>query len=266
MNVLVIGGGNMGSILAEGMLSANIITQQELFVFEKDEERASELRTKGMNQVYSEEGDFIELSDVIILAVKPQDALSIYPVIQPYVNDQKIIVSIMAGVKMSSIQEHTGGDKIVRAMPNLPCQLGKGVIGYVSTGLNEEEVSSIHQMLASTGAAISIDEEDKIDAITAISGSGPAYVFYFIDAMVQAAKQLGFNEEEASQMVVQTFEGSIALLKENELSCQDWMTKVASKGGTTEAALLAFDQYDIKNSIGKGVLRAEQRSKELSKG
>lgn len=266
MNILVIGGGNMGKTLAQSILQSNIVSAEELFIFEKDEDKVVELNNEQLGTAFSTVDQHFEKADLLILAVKPQDAALLFPTIAPFIQSNKIILSIMAGIKINDIKKATGATKIVRAMPNLPSQVGKGTTGYFfSKEMNEEDKSIIQRILNSIGISIEVKEEDKIDAITAISGSGPAYVYYFMDAMIQAAIQLGFNKEDAFKLVSQTFEGSIQLLKENELSCQEWIQRVSSKGGTTEAALSVFDQSNVKNLIGKGVLRAENRSKELSK-
>lgn len=266
MNILVIGGGNMGKTFAESFLRSGVITPEQLFIFEKDEKRVAELNELQLGKAFSDEKLFFDTADIIILAVKPQDAAKIYPLILPSIHPDKIVLSIMAGIKMDAIKKGTGASKIVRSMPNLPCQVGQGATGFkVSKDLSESDRAFIQQLLATTGMAIEVTDEDKLDAITAISGSGPAYVFYFMDAMIQAGMQLGFDRKDATELVTKTFEGSLALFKENNLSCQDWIQKVSSKGGTTEAAITIFDQFDVKNQIGKGILRAENRSKELSK-
>ncbi len=264
MKILIVGGGNMGSMLAERILQAELTTPEQLIVLEKDKKRAEQLRKSGFVKVFSEASPKFKASDLIIFAVKPQDTSKVFSEIKPLIADNTIVVSIMAGVKISDLSEELDTGKVVRAMPNLPCKSGKGLIGYLSIGLNEGEQETIHTLLSSTGIALEVKNENKIDAVTAISGSGPAYVFYFMDAMIQAALQLGFNEKEAVEMVTQTFEGSLSLFKENNLSVREWINRVASKGGTTEAALSVFDQFDIKNNIGKGILKAESRSKELS--
>ena len=266
MNILIIGGGNMGKTFAASFLRSKIISKEELFIYEKDNNKVAELNQESMGTAFSGQSSYFENADMIILAVKPQDAGSIYPIIKKYQPENKIIISIMAGIKMNVIEHHLGVKKLVRTMPNLACQLGKGVIGYkASPNLTEDDKELVQKLLATTGKVIEVKEESMLDAITALSGSGPAYVFYFMDAMMHAATQFGFSDQEAEQIVTQTFEGSVQLFKKNNLTCQEWIDRVSSKGGTTEAALKVFDEYDIKNHIGKGILRAESRSEELSR-
>lgn len=266
MNILVIGGGNMGKTFAQSFLQSGLISSEDLFIFEKDENKIQELNDQKIGTAFCDTELYFKDANIIVLAVKPQDAATIYPIIKENIDKDKIILSIMAGIKISDIRAALGASKIVRAMPNLPCQVGKGTTGYkVSKDLSEEEKAFIQQLLSTTGIALEINDEDKIDAITAVSGSGPAYVFYFMESMIQACMQFGFSREEATKLVTQTFEGSISLFKENDISCQEWIQRVSSKGGTTEAAISVFDQYDVKNHIGKGIIKAENRSKELSK-
>ncbi|MCO5247912.1 MAG: pyrroline-5-carboxylate reductase [Chitinophagales bacterium] len=267
MKILVAGGGNMGKTFAQGFLNSKLITREELFIFEKDSEKIKQLNDEGLGTAFSDENEYFENADIYILAVKPQDFKNIFSIIKKYITDDKIVISIMAGINMDHIKKNTGATKVVRTMPNLACQVGKGVIGYkISKDMSATEKELVENLLKTTALALEVDDEKKLDAVTAMSGSGPAYVFYFMDAMIQAGIQLGFNLQEASEIVLKTFEGSIQLLNSNNLSPREWINKVASKGGTTEVALETFEDLDVKNSIGKGILRAENRSEELSKG
>lgn len=264
MKVLVVGGGNMGTMFAERLVEAEVVSSDDLLIYEKSEERVVQLKEMQIGQVFSEIGEYFKSADVYILAVKPQDSQSVFKQIKEYITSDKMVLSIMAGIHTSTIQESLGVEKVIRAMPNLPCKLGQGVTGYITSSLNDDEKKAAREILESTGLAVELDREEMIDSVTAVSGSGPAYVFYFIDSMVQAAMQLGLSSQDANQLVIQTFEGSLYLLKEGDLSCQEWISRVASKGGTTEAAIQTFDAFDVKNNIGKGILRAEARAKELN--
>jgi pyrroline-5-carboxylate reductase len=265
MNVLIIGGGNMGRSFAESFLNAKILTHKQLTVIEKDHAQIQELNRMKLGQVYNDYGDFIGEKDLIILATKPQDAYSVYPKLQPYINDKHIVLTIMAGVPIADVEKNLGTNKVVRCMPNLPCQIGMGVTGFmVSDSIPQRDADFVRKLLETTGVSIQLYDEDKLNAVTAVSGSGPAYVFYFMDAMIQKTMELGFTHTEASKMVEQTFLGAVELYKVNDLSCKEWMDKVASKGGTTEAALKHFNHANININIQKGLDDAMQRSRELS--
>lgn len=267
MNVLIIGGGNMGRSFAESFLNAKILTHKQLTVIEKDHAQILELNRMKLGQVYNEFGDFISEKDLIILATKPQDAYSVYPKLQPFINDKHVVLTIMAGIKISEVEKNIGTNKVIRCMPNLPCQIGMGVTGFmVSESIPQKDADFVRKLLETTGISIQLYDEDQLNAITAISGSGPAYVFYFMDAMIQKTMEFGFSHTEASKMVEQTFLGAVELYKVNNLSCKEWIDKVASKGGTTEAAMKEFNQHNISNNIQSGLEAARERSRELNKG
>lgn len=266
MNILVIGGGNMGKTFAQSFLNAHIITKHQLHILEKDHLKVEMLQQYDLGIARCDAGEYIRDMDIIILAVKPQDIQSLYNIIQPYLHQEQIILSIMAGIKVASIRQSLGVTRVVRAMPNLPCQVGQGVTGYIaSPEVPSKDIAFIQLLLETTGLAIQLQKEELLDAVTAISGSGPAYVFYFMDAMIRAAREMGFSEKEAMQLTTQTFKGSVELFSQNDYSCEQWIEKVASKGGTTEAALSIFQQWEVKSGIEAGLHRARERSVELSK-
>lgn len=266
MNVLIVGGGNMGRSFAQSFLNAKILTHKQLTIIEKDAAQIAELNRIKLGQVYNEFGDFITEKNLIIIAVKPQDAPAIYPKLSPFITEKHIILTIMAGVSIATLEEHLQTKKVVRAMPNLPCQIGMGVTGFmVSEKISQHDVDFIRKLLETTGGTIQVYDEDKLNAITAISGSGPAYVFYFMDAMINKSMEMGFSHTEASKIVEQTFLGAVELYKVNNLSCKEWIEKVASKGGTTEAAIRQFNQQAVAENIELGLEKALLRSRELSK-
>ncbi len=173
----------------------------------------------------------------------------------------------MAGVQIADVENNLATKKVIRCMPNLPCQIGMGVTGFmVSESIPQRDADFVRKLLETTGASIQLYNEDQLNAITAVSGSGPAYVFYFMDAMIQKTMEFGFTHTEASKIVEQTFLGTVELYKVNNLSCKEWIDKVASKGGTTEAALKEFNQKNISDNIQRGLDAARERSRELNKG
>jgi pyrroline-5-carboxylate reductase len=170
----------------------------------------------------------------------------------------------MAGVKLDKIATALGVEKVIRAMPNLPAQIGAGVTAFTSTDpVTRIELVMVQNLLSTTGKTLYVEKEDMIDAATAISGSGPAYVFYFMKAMIESAQTMGFSESEAELLVIQTFTGAVDLYNKTDLSCQEWIGKVASKGGTTEAALRVFNEKELYNDIMAGAMAARDRAREL---
>ena len=172
----------------------------------------------------------------------------------------------MAGITIASIKEITGLDKVVRAMPNLPAQIGKGLTSYVtSPEVSRIEMLTIESLLDTTGKSIRVSSENLIDASTGISGSGPAYVFYFMQSMMEAALQMGFSKTDSTVLVSQTFTGAIELFNQSNLSPNSWMDKVASKGGTTRAALDSMEDNNVNELIKEAAFAAFSRAVELGK-
>jgi len=266
MNILIIGGGNMGLTYAKSFLEAHVMKAEDLMILEKSEERAAHLSTQNVGTVYGSAADCLEKADLIVFAVKPQDTPTLFPLLKPHVDDQQVFLSIMAGVRMDYIRAELGVTKIIRAMPNLPAQIGMGMTAFTSSDeVTRIELVTVQNLLNTTGKAIYLDTEKLIDAATAISGSGPAYVYYYMNAMIEAAKKLGFSESQAELLVGQTFMGSVHLENRNKLSCKEWIAKVSSKGGTTEAAIKKFDSNTVHDHIIEGLEAAHDRAIELGK-
>jgi pyrroline-5-carboxylate reductase len=264
MNILIIGGGNMGSTYAASFLRSHIANKENMMILEKSPEKAIQLSTKDIGKVYGLAEDCIPKADLIILAVKPQDTSKLFASIKPHVDGQQVVLSIMAGVKMKTICKALGIQKVIRAMPNLPAQIGMGMTAFTSSDeVTRIELVTVQNLLNTTGKTIYVEKEEAIDAATAISGSGPAYVFYFMRAMMESAKEMGFSESESELLVSQTFRGAVELHNKSSFSCNEWIQKVASKGGTTEAALKNFNAETIHFNIKKGAKAALDRAVEL---
>ena len=266
MKILIVGGGNMGTTYAESLVASHAISKQDLYLLEHSEANTVHFRNKGFTHLYLAAGDFIRETDVIILAVKPQDAPKVYPAIAPYITEKHLVLSVMAGVKMATMRAALPTTRVIRVMPNLPAQIGMGMTGFAAdASVSKVELFAIQNLLNTTGKSLYFEHEDLIDAVTAISGSGPAYVYYFMEAMINAAQEMGFSQQQAELLVEQTFMGAVHLLNMRDLSCRDWITRVASKGGTTEAALSTFDAQDLSVIIAKGLHNAHKRAAELGR-
>jgi pyrroline-5-carboxylate reductase len=266
MKILIIGGGNMGKTYARSLLRAHLVKQEDLMLLERSPEKAEELTRENLGVIYTRAEDCLNAADLIILAVKPQDSAALFSSLRPSADPQQVYLSIMAGVTMKSIQDGLGVEKVIRAMPNLPAQIGLGMTAYTaSEAVTRIELVLVQNLLNTTGKAIYVEDEDEIDATTAISGSGPAYVLYFMQAMIEAAEEMGFNASQAELLVAQTFRGAVELQMKNDLSCQEWINRVSSKGGTTEAAMKTFRATSVFEDIKSGAKAALLRAKELGK-
>ncbi len=256
----------MGKTYARSLLRAHLVKQNDLMILERNQENATRLREETLGNIYTQAADCLSAADLIILAVKPQDSPSLFASLRPLTDPQQVYLSIMAGVTMSSIREGLGVEKVIRAMPNLPAQIGLGMTSYTaSEAVTRIELVLVQNLLNTTGKAIYVDTEYSIDATTAISGSGPAYVLYFMEAMIEAATEMGFNESQAELLVAQTFRGAVELQMKNDLTCREWIHRVSSKGGTTEAALNTFRATGVFEDIKSGARAALSRAIALGK-
>ncbi len=266
MKVLVIGAGNMGLTYAEGMASSPLLNKHKLRIFDTDPKKIETLRQQPQFDVYDTLDDCLPKADLVFIAVKPYHSEDLFKKMKPMLNDEQIFVSLMAGVTIETIQEHLGQNKVVRTMPNLPAQVGKGVTSYTeSKQVSKVELLMVRNLLDTTGTSIHVTTENFIDASTGISGSGPAYVFYFMQSMLEAALKMGFSDYDSKVLVSNTFEGAIELFNQNDISPKSWIAKVASKGGTTQAAIDSMDDNNVKQLIQDAAYAAFDRAVELGK-
>ena len=263
MKIGIVGCGNMGSAIVRGILDKAIIPADAMSLNDKDIEKAANLA----NQTGAHSRDLLEVvrnSDYLIIAVKPQEFEELIKDIAHEITHQTII-SIMAGIKIDVLADEIGKSvPIARAMPNIGAFIAKGVT-CVSFNSLVEDKDDIKGIFSGIGKVIEI-EESLMDTVTAVSGSGPAYLFYFAEAMIEAAIEMGLAEDVAKELVIEKFYGSSALMKEGKDSPGELIKKVASKGGTTEAALTVFEEKGLKSIIKSAMLKAKERSEELSKG
>jgi pyrroline-5-carboxylate reductase len=266
MKVLVIGAGNMGLTYAEGMSKSKLLKKRNIMMLDKSDEKLEELHQISHFDAFRELEDCVPQADIIFVAVKPHHAEELFKKIHPMVTSDQILISIMAGVTLGVMQEFSGVKKVIRAMPNLPAKVGLGLTSYVaSPEVSRIELLTVESLLNTTGKSIRVSNENLIDASTGISGSGPAYVFYFMQSMMEAALQMGFSKNDSKVLVSQTFTGAIELFNQSSLSPNSWMEKVASKGGTTQAALDSMDDNNVNELIKEAAFAAFSRAVELGK-
>ncbi|MBU2947614.1 pyrroline-5-carboxylate reductase [Zobellia uliginosa] len=266
MKVLVIGAGNMGLTYAEGMSKSKLLNKKNIMVLDNSKEKLKELNEIAHFDAFKKLEECVPQADIIFIAVKPYHAAELFETIKPLVNSEQILISIMAGITIDTIKSQTGINKIVRAMPNLPAKVGKGLTSYTaSSQISRIELLTVENLLDTTGKSIRVSDENFIDASTGISGSGPAYVFYFMQSMMEAALQMGFSKKVSSVLVSETFTGAVELFNQNNLSPNTWMDRVASKGGTTQAALDSMDDNNVSELIKEAAFAAFDRAVEMGK-
>jgi pyrroline-5-carboxylate reductase len=264
LKIAIIGCGNMGLTYAKSFLQYNLVQKEDLLLIEKNAEYKERLNPFG--NVVNHIDEKIQNYDTIILAVKPQDSKVLYPELKKYLKPEHLIISIMAGVPISVLENNLEHHSIVRAMPNTPAQLGMGITGFTAGKKTKiQAILKADNLLNATGKTIFLENEDQLDAVTALSGSGPAYFYYIIDAMIQAGVKMGMEESVAALLIKQTMNGSFHLMNNSDKSLQELIAAVKSKGGTTEAALNTFADKNLSGIIQEGLYAAEKRAKELSK-
>lgn len=264
MKVLMIGAGNMGLTFAEGMVTSPHINEGNLLIYDKSDQLRARLKKDKRFRVYDELHEAIDRAHIIFIAVKPHHCMNLFEEMKAYLQPDHIIVSLMAGVTLDNISDATGIHKIIRAMPNLPAKVGKGVTAFTETpAVSTVEEIAIRNLLDSTGIAIHVENENFINKSTGISGSGPAYVFYFMQSMMEAAQKMGFSPNDSKILVSNTFEGAVQLFKESDLAPEGWIQRVASKGGTTEAAIDSMKDNNVSMLIKEAANAAVDRAVEL---
>lgn len=265
MKVVFVGGGNMGSTYARAFSRSNMIKKEDILIIEKDEGKRKLLNKEKIATLASEIVPEIKDADIIFLAVKPQDFKSIVPDLKKVIRKKHLLISIMAGIKIKTIIDAFSHTNVVRAMPNTPAQLGFGITAFAATkDVPAHIISQVDTLLETTGKSIFMKDEALMDAVTAISGSGPAYFFYFVKHMTEAGINMGLEPHVATMLVRQTMLGSFEMLSHSSQSPDDLIKSVASKGGTTEAALNHFEKSAIGKNIEEALKAAEQRAKQLS--
>ena len=262
MKIAFIGGGNMAAALIAGLLRAGH-RPAEIVAVEIDDGRCAQLhRQFGIEAITSPDAK-LQQAGALVLAVKPQFMRDACEAAKLYLGDP-LVLSVAAGIRSVDIARWLGRTAIVRAMPNTPALIGRGVTGIAATaqvsGAQRELAESI---LRTAGTVVWFDDEAKLDAVTAVSGSGPAYAFYFIEALARAGAELGFTAEQARELAVQTFVGAAQLAADSSEPLATLRARVTSKGGTTAAALSWLEANAVEARIVEAVHAAHRRAREL---
>ena len=263
MNITFIGGGNMASALIGGLLRQGYLPAQ-IRVVEINAEGREKIKREFKVEAVAELATGVADSNVILLAVKPQQLSVLAQQLAPLLGDH-LVISIAAGVRAKDLSRWMGGHKrVVRAMPNTPALIGAAVTGlYALADVNKEEKNNAETILAAVGSVLWFDREELLDAVTALSGSGPAYVFYFIEAMQKAGQELGLDARQARQLSLETLFGAAKLASQSEENVAALRARVTSPGGTTERAMQALENAGVKNAIIGAIHAANQRAREL---
>ncbi|QMT36211.1 pyrroline-5-carboxylate reductase [Neisseria wadsworthii] len=260
MTIYFLGGGNMAAAIVAGLHRKG--KQGEVHVVNRGAEKREKLAAL-YDVRTSETLPPLTAEDMLVLAVKPQDMEKACFGVQ---TNGALVLSVAAGLSVDTLSRYLGGTRrIIRIMPNTPSQIGMGVSGlYAADGAGEADKIRAADLMRPSGSVIWLDEEAQIHALTGISGSGPAYVYYLMNALQEATKAQGFDEETAKTLSLETFKGAVALAEQTGESFAVLQQNVTSKGGTTHAAIETFKQHQVAEAIGWGVDACVARSQEIA--
>nr|WP_171478793.1 MULTISPECIES: pyrroline-5-carboxylate reductase [unclassified Acinetobacter] len=261
-NICFIGGGNMAQALIGGLISRGLAATR-ITVADPVEKVRTLLAEKDIH-VTDDNQAAIKDADIVVFAVKPQVLASVLLPLKGLVSD-KLIISIVAGAEIATLSRLLGAERIVRVMPNTPALVQTGAHGlYAHDNVEATDRELASQVLASTGLTIWVNSEAQIDAVTAVSGSGPAYFFYMMESMIRAGKNLGLDEKTATALTLQTALGAAQMAITSSNTPAELRKNVTSPNGTTQAALEVFDRAQISQNIQAALAAAQKRSQELA--
>lgn len=261
-HVAFIGGGNMASAILGGLIAAGH-PPERVTVVEPHPPQAERLRQQFGVRIDEKAGPSLAAAQIVVWAVKPQVFSQAAIACAAFVRDA-LQLSIMAGIRSDVMARAIGSERIVRAMPNTPALIGKGIAGlFARAAATAEDCAAIQALLAPTGETLVVSREDDLDAVTALSGSGPAYVFFFLEAMTQAAVDIGLSASQGRRLAEATFHGATALARGSDQPLEVLRDRVTSNGGTTHAAISALETFGVKAALATAVRAAHLRAREL---
>lgn len=262
--IAFIGGGAMAEAILKRLVLGGLVQAEQIAVSEPVPNRRDYLKREFGVGVEAVNGDAARNASILVLAVKPQVLDKVLPDLAGLLRPETLVISIMAGVRISTLRRGLGHERIVRSMPNTPAQVGKGMTVWTATSaVTDEDKGKAQMILEAMGDAIFADDEHAIDLATGLSGSGPAFVYLMTEALIDAGVHIGFSRPQAERMVLQTIEGSIALMREGKLHPADLRNRVTSPAGTTAAGTLVLEQRAVRAALIEAVAAAAARSQAL---
>lgn len=250
MKFVLIGNGVMGSAILKRAIAAGVLRRSQCTVV-----------TRAMDPV-----SVCRNADVVLIAVKPQDARAVFDTLRGTLRSTTLVISIMAGVSLRIMQRTLMHSRIIRAMPNTPAQIGKGMTVWVGgRAISRAHYFFAQKLFRALGKELRVHDEHLLDAATAVSGSGPAYVFAFAEALIAAAQKLGFTKKDATLLVRETLSGGVALWEKSGMDVTTLRKRVTSKNGTTAAALAVLQQQRFSKTIVRALAAARRRAEEIAR-
>ncbi len=265
--IAFIGPGVMGEALAVRLVAEGRTTPDRITMSGPNEDRLSDLAQKHSFRVVSENCEAIKDVDIVVFTVKPQSLPAVLSELHDCLDAETLVISVIAGATIQTLQTGLNHDRIIRSMPNTPAQVGEGITVWTATeSVTSEQRDQSRLIFSAFGDEIYVENEDYLDMATAISGTGPAYVFLFMEAMVDAGVHLGFPRRISEQLVIQTVKGSVAYYEHSPSHLARLRNQVTSPGGTSAAALYYLDKAGFRTALSRAIWAAYERSVQLGSG
>jgi pyrroline-5-carboxylate reductase len=265
--IAFIGSGTMADAMIRGLLAQKNVTPEQIIAAGPRGERGQRLQAQHGIQVTVDNTAAAEAGDIVVLSFKPQVLRFVLPEIRGHLRRQDLVLSILAGVPIEKLANGLAHAAMARAMPNTPAQIGQGITVWTATPeVTDDQKAQAQAILASLGEEIYVEDEDYLDMATALSGSGPGYVFLMMEALIDAGVHMGFSRRIATQLVTQTIRGSVEYAAQSGKHVAELRNQVTSPGGTTAEALYHMDKGGIRTVISRGIWAAYQRSISLGQG
>jgi pyrroline-5-carboxylate reductase len=265
--VAFIGAGNMGEAMIKGLLDQRLLQPEQLIAADPRKDHGRELAAKYGLKYTSDNVEAAEKANLLVLSIKPQALKTVLPEARRGAHNCELVLSIMAGVQIETIANGLANASVVRAMPNTPAQIGQGITVWTATKeVGQPQLAQAKALLGAFGEEIFMEGEQYLDMATALSGTGPAYIFMFMEALIDAGVHMGFSRRDAEKLVLQTIRGSVAYAEASGLHPAELRNQVTSPGGTTAEALYHLEKGGLRTVISRAVWSAYQRSVELGGG
>ncbi|PWH12979.1 MAG: pyrroline-5-carboxylate reductase [Anaerolineae bacterium] len=268
--IAFIGSGAMGEAMIAGLLRQGLAQPEHLLTADVHAARVSDLQHRYGTHPFTDNREAASQADLVVLSVKPQRLTEVLKGLRGAIPTHALVLSIVAGAKMSKISHGLSHEAVVRSMPNTPAQIGQGITVWIpSPAVTEPQKTLARQLLSALGKEIEVDDENYLDMATALSGTGPAYIFLFMEAMIDAGVHMGFSRQVAEQLVVETIKGSVAYFEarnhKDQVHVAALRNQVTSPGGTTAQALYYLEKAGFRTAVSRAIWAAYERSIELGK-
>jgi pyrroline-5-carboxylate reductase len=266
-SIALIGPGIMGEAIIAGLLRKNITLPEKISASGPHQERCEELQSRYGINPFTDNVKSCQDAEIIILSVKPQRLERVLAGLKGNIRSDSLVLSIVAGASVNQLCDGLNHTNVIRAMPNTPAQIGEGItVWTASRSVSQEQKDMAQKILGALGQEIFLEEESYLDMATALSGTGPAYVFLFMEAMIDAGVHLGFPRRISEQLVIQTLLGSVDYYKAKKSHPATLRNEVTSPGGTSATAIYYLEKAGFRTAISRAVWAAYERSQELGKG